>query len=378
MIVGVKDSLKLIGISAISFCAVLVCAMFLNYLIDVNLAADMAGAQAAALYKAQVLTAKVVVAVTGGCLGVAAMIMLFFYIKNYIDAHKNELGILKAMGYSNFRIALHFWSFGFGVFFGTALGFAISYAIMPEFYRAQTEGGALPELAIGFHAEVLAYTVIIPTVLFAVGAILYAAIKLSRPVIELIKDREKCSDKMCREKPDDKPFLVSLKRSVLSSKKTLVFFIMFASFCFSAMTQMSVSMDDYAGPMLMAMMMVIGLALAFLSMLIAVVSAVNGNAKTLAMLRVFGYSRTECCNAVLGGYRPFAYLGFAIGTAYQYGLLKIMVELVFKDFGVPELKFDYVVMLISLAAFILLYEGMIFVNVQRIKKISLKQIMAEN
>ncbi len=131
---------------------------------------------------------------------------------------------------------------------------------------------------------------------------------------------------------------------------------------------MSISMDDYAGPMPMAMMMVIGLAPAFLSMLIAVISAVNGNAKTLAMLSVFGYSRTECVGAVLGGYRPFAYMGFAVGTAYQYGLLKIMVDLVFKDFGVPELKFDCVVMLISLAAFVLLYEGMMLLNAYKIKK----------
>ena len=31
MVIGVKDAAKLIGISIISFCAVLVCTMFLNF-----------------------------------------------------------------------------------------------------------------------------------------------------------------------------------------------------------------------------------------------------------------------------------------------------------------------------------------------------------
>lgn len=72
---------------------------------------------------------------------------------------------------------------------------------------------------------------------------------------------------------------------------------------------------------------------------------------------VFGYSQKECCKAILSGYRPVSYIGFAIGTLYQYTLLRVMIDLVFKDVdGVAAYEFDVPIMLLSLAVFILLYE----------------------
>lgn len=122
----------------------------------------------------------------------------------------------------------------------------------------------------------------------------------------------------------------------------LVFFIIFASFCFSAMTQMSFSMRDLSNEMMGVMMLVIGLVLAFTTLFLAITTVINGNTKTIAMMRVFGYSQKECCRAILGGYRPLSYIGFAIGTIYQYALLRIMVDIVFKEVeGVPAYKFDF-------------------------------------
>ena len=98
----------------------------------------------------------------------------------------------------------------------------------------------------------------------------------------------------------------------------------------------------------------------------------------IAMMRVFGYSQKECCRAILGGYRPLSYIGFIIGTVYQYGLLRLMVDIVFKDVeGVPTYKFDFPTMLISLACFITIYEIMMYIYSEKIKKISIKEIMIE-
>lgn len=96
------------------------------------------------------------------------------------------------------------------------------------------------------------------------------------------------------------------------------------------------------------------------------------------MMRVFGFSRKECCRAVLGGYRPMSYIGFAIGTVYQYALLRIMVDIVFRDMeGIPAYQFDFPVMLISLAVFIVVYEILMFAYSEKIKRISVKEIMLE-
>ncbi len=382
MLIGIKDTTKLVGVSVISCCAVLVCTMFLNFYFDVQLIESEITSQLSMIfYNAQVSTAKVVCLVCGGCLLVTSVVMLMFYIKHYIDTHKEELGILKALGYSNLKVAKSFWAFGLSAFMGTAIGFGGAFALMPWFYALQNEDKMLPEIAIHFHPTIFLYFVVLPTVGFSLLAIGYAWHKLKKPVLSLLKNDFSTSAKGKKEKEDktrECPFVDDLKRNTLRSKKALVFFIIFASFCFSALTQMSASMKDLSSEMMGAMMLIIGLTLAFTTLFLAVTTVIHGNTKTIAMMRVFGYSQKECCRAILGGYRPMSYIGFALGTVYQYGLLRIMVDIVFKDVeGVPAYEFDFPVMLISLAVFILVYESLMFVYAEKIKKISIQEIMME-
>ena len=103
MVVGIKDAVKLIGISIISCCAVLVCTMFLNFYFDILPIKDkIISKQVMILYDAQVSTAKVVCIVSGGCLLVTSVIMLLFYVKNYIDTHKKKSGYIKSAGIFKF------------------------------------------------------------------------------------------------------------------------------------------------------------------------------------------------------------------------------------------------------------------------------------
>lgn len=382
MLIGIKNVSKLIGISIIACCAVLVCTMFLNFYFDIQLIEkEITSELSMVFYNAQVSTAKVVCLVSGGCLLLTSVVMLFFYIKHYIDTHKKELGILKALGYSNLKIAKNFWIFGISAFIGTAVGFGRAFLIMPLFYALQNEDKILPEITINFHLSLLLYFVVLPTVCFSVLSICYAWHKLKKPVLLLLKDNLQAVSKTPRyriETSKEISFIDDLKRNTLKSKKTLVFFIIFASFCFSAMTQMSFSMKDLSSEMMGVMMLVIGLVLAFTTLFLAITTVINGNTKTIAMMRVFGYSQKECCRAILGGYRPMSYIGFVIGTVYQYGLLRLMVDVVFKDMeGVPIYKFDFPIMLISLAVFIFVYEMTMYIYSEKIKKISVKEIMIE-
>ncbi len=73
-----------------------------------------------------------------------------------------------------------------------------------------------------------------------------------------------------------------------------------------------------------------------------------------------------------------SYIGFAIGTGYQYALLRIMVDIVFQNIGgIPVYKFDFPVMLISFVVFIAIYETLMFIYSNKIKNISIKEIMIE-
>ena len=382
MTVGIKNASKLIGISVIACCAVLVCTMFLNFYFDVrSIESEITSELSMFFYNAQVSTAKVVCLVSGGCLLLTSIVMLLFYIKHYIDTHKKELGILKALGYSNLNIARGFWIFGMSAFIGTAIGYAGAFFVMPWFYALQNEDKILPELTINFHPSILFYFVVLPTVCFSALSVYYAWHKLKMPVLLLLKDNLQAASKPPRhrtEKNRELSFIGDLKRNTLKCKKALVFFIIFASFCFSAMTQMSFSMKDLSSEMMGVMMLAIGLVLAFTTLFLAITTVINGNTKTIAMMRVFGYSQKECCRAILGGYRPMSYIGFVIGTVYQYALLRIMVDIVFKNIeGVPSYKFDFPVMLISLVCFITIYEILMYVYSEKIKKISIKEIMIE-
>lgn len=379
MVIGIKDAAKLLGISVISCCAVLVCTMFLNFYFDVVQVEDrVAPGQAMILYQAQVSTAKVVCLVTGGCLLLTSVVMLFFYVKHYIDTHKKELGILKALGYSDFEVAVPFWVFGISVLIGTAAGFGGAFLLMPKFYELQNAEGLLPEISIRFHWQVFLFFVVLPTAAFALLAVLYACRKLGRPTILLLRDDPGTSPgKAGRWEDRERPFLEDVRKTTLRSKKTLAFFILFASFCYSAMTQMSFSMKDLSSEMMGIMMLVIGLVLAFATLFLAITTVVRGNTKAIAMMRVFGYSHKECCQALLGGYRPLGYIGFVIGTVYQYGLLRVMVDVVFRDMeGVPVYEFDVPMMLLSLVSFLVVYEAIMFCYAGRIKKVSVKEVMS--
>lgn len=381
--IGLKDISKLFGIIIMSFCAVFVCTLFLNFNIDIaGIENQITSPDLMVLYDAQIMTGQVVSAVSGGCLLITSVIMLFFCIKHYIDVHSKELGILKALGYSGIKISSRFRVFGISVLIGTLAGFCSSFLLMPHFYNKQNESGLLPEISINFHLELLIFLVIIPTIFFALLAVLYSFLKLQLPALRLLTSHNKTKVKIKKHKSKadkDLTFINELKHSTVTSSASLMFFIAFASFCYSAMTQMSFSMDDLASEMFAIMTMTIGVVLAFTTLFLAITTVVNSNTKTITMMQVFGYAYKDCRNSILSGYRPLAYVGFTVGTVYQFTLLKITVSVVFKDVeNVPEYNFDVTAFIIALISFIVLYEVIMYVYSLRIKNISVKEIMLDN
>lgn len=378
MIVSIRDSVKLFGISIMTCCAVTVCHLFLNYYADLTAIENrIDNPYAQAFYDAQIMTAKVVCSVSGGCLAITTVVMLVFYIKHYIDSHSEEIGILKALGYSDFKIAKGFSVFGVSVLIGCMAGYLLSFLMMPGFYEKQNADGYLPEMHVNIHWGLLLLLVMVPTLIFGLISVGYSLLKLHQPCVNLLRGTVESKGKN-RDGKDKKSFVDEMKSSVLRSRKTLVFFIVFSSFCFSAMIQMSASMKDLASEMMGFMMFMIGVVLAFTTLYIAVTTVIRSNQKNIAMMRVFGYDSSDCKRSVLDGYRPAAYIGFAIGSIYQYALLRVMIDIVFAGVeGVPEYEFDFPVCFITLGVFIVVYEGVMFAYGQSMKRIPLKRIMSE-
>lgn len=379
MVIGMKDVAKLFAVAIVSCCAVFVCALFLNYNIDIARIKDtIATPQGRILYDAQVASGKVVAGVSGGCLVITTAIMLVFYIKNYIDSHGKELGILKALGYSNLAVAKHFWVFGFSVLTGCCFGFIGAWVYMPIFYEAQNREGLFPPLFPQLNPGLACCLLVLPAAFFSLLSVWYACFRMRNPVIDLLKEARGPRFQISKKEAEALPFLQALRKSTLRSRKILVFFVGFSAFCFSSMTQMSMSMDDLASGTFSWMILSIGLILAFMTLLMSLKSVIRANAKTVAMMKAFGYSQNECGKSLLGGYRSFAWLGFAAGTGYQYFLLRIMVDTVFADFeNTPAYGFDYKALIISLAAFAAAYELILYYYAGKTGRQSVKGIMLE-
>lgn len=378
MTISLKDCVKLTGIVIVCFCAVFVCTFFLSFYLDVLPLRDSVTAETLPLYDAQIATAQMCCAVTGGVLTLISVIMLIFYVKLYVDTHAKELGTLKALGYSNRRLAMDFVIFGVSVFIGCALGFGSGYASAPFIYEQLTIEGM--SVNVNFHVELLFALVIAPTVVFSALAALITSVALRRPALDIIRGIKKIKISKTKSHNNKKrTFVVEMALKTVSANKPLTFFVAFSCFCFSAMVQMGASMENLVSGTMGWMILVIGLVLALTSAFIALTSLLKNNAKTIALMKTMGYALYERTTAVFIGFIPFALLGFALGTAYQYGLLSLMINLIFKNVNeVPDYTFNVNVMFITLAAFIAVYTAISAIYVAKLNKVSVKEIMLEN
>lgn len=378
MIIGLKNCFKFLGISVISFCAVFICTLFMNYSIDLaSVKAQIVDEASKIMFDAQLMTSKVVCGVTSGCMLLTSVVLLCFYIKNYIDNHSKELGILKALGFSNLKLAKDFSAFGLNVFVGTAAGFASAFCLMPKFYEVQNAEQLFPDMDVCFHPSIPIYLVLVPTVFFSIAAVLYSFLRLKTPVIYLLKGKQG-KVKHYKDKKDNLPFMDEMKRGVIRQRISLVIFVFLSAFSYSSTMQMSFSMKAYADIMMRVLMVAIGVLFSCVTLFLAVSSVVKFNSVNISLMNAFGYEYRSCSNAVLGGYRPFAYIGFAVGTGYQYGLLKFMVNVVFGSVDdIAEFNFNFKAFVIAVVTFVAFYEAVMLFCSERIKHISLKKIMAE-
>ncbi|WP_438760039.1 FtsX-like permease family protein [Enterococcus sp. AZ194] len=372
-----KTLKKLFAVSLIIFCAVFVCTLFISYRIDsgINLE-NIKDSRLVTLYEAQIAVADMICWTSGICLSLTSMIMLAFYVKQYIDTHQKYLGMMKALGYSTFKIAKQFWFFSISVLFGSSFGFLVAYLFLPQFYKVMNaEISELIEFTPTLHIAVPVFLILVPTVVFGLFSVVYASFKLQKTTMQLLKEMPK-QIKHKRVRLKERSFLTELKRTMLASRKSLVFFIGFSAFCFATMIQMTLNMRDMMDELFAILILGIGLILSLVILFISVATVVEGRAKDISIMKVMGYSNTTCRKAVLDGYRPIAWAGFLIGTVYQFVLIKLMTGLFatsIEDF--PEVAFDVGACVVTLVAFLAIYETYMYLYAKKIESISVKSVM---
>ena len=378
---SIKDLYRLVVVSVISFCAVFVTNLFLNFYLDISLL-DQTNwlPEIQAAYDAQVAISWLIASISGAVLSLTSMLLLFFYIRQFIDQHKPELGILKAMGYKNWEISRKFWIFSLPVGLGTGVGYFSSFAMMPHFYQLRNQSGVLPEITIMQHWSLFLFLVVLPTLAFTALAVLCASYYLRLPALDLLK-RVRSSQKSPKRKATkkirkDRSFLKDFSASLLWSRKLLIFFVIFGSMCFSAMIQLSYGMKELTDEIIQSMMMSIGTVLSVAILYLSLGVLLQENQETLAIMKVFDYSKNECRKSLFAPYRFLAFLGFVLGTGYQYGIMQLLLRLMEKSIAQKvEYDFDFGVCLITLLVFTLVYESFIYLSSRKIDQLTIKQVM---
>lgn len=378
---SIKDLYRLVVVSIISFCAVFVTNLFLNFYLDIRLL-DQTNwlPEIRAAYDAQVAISWLIASISGAVLSLTSILLLFFYIRQFIDQHKPELGVLKALGYKNWEIARKFWLFSLPIGLGTGTGYFSSFVMMPHFYHLRNQSGVLPEITIRQHWSLFLFLVVLPTLAFAVLAVFYASYCLRLPALDLLKrvspSRKSPKRKTVKQIRKDRPFLKDLSASLLWSRKLLIFFVIFGSMCFSAMIQLSFGMKELTDETIQIMMMSIGTVLSVAILYLSLGVLLQENQETLAIMKVFGYSRNECHKSLFAPYRFLAFLGFVLGTGYQYGIMQLLLRLMEKSIAQKvDYDFDFGVCLMTLLVFVLVYESLIYLSNKRLDQLTIKQVM---
>jgi hypothetical protein len=388
MILSRKELAKISAVAVTLGAAVFVVNMFLNYLMDLAAMKDEIPQMYSDVFDTMYSSCVSVAEICGGMMAATAAIMTIFFVINYVDQHSSELGILKALGYSSVSIAIRLWPFPAGALIGSLAGYLLSAAILPSFYRAQNSG--IPfTVERQLHLALLPLLVLATTAVIALTAFISAVVKLRKSALSLItgrSDRQNAgrtrkvrgSEKIINQNRKERPFLKQMPLSVLKSRKLLVFFSLFASFCFTGNLQVSISMKPYTSDSMRIMMIVIASIIAAMAHLLSMSSLISGNRRSISLMRLMGYSQRECRHAVLDVYRPFAYFGVVFGSLYAYGLMDFMVNVLFRDVeGVEPYSFGWGTALFSAVVFAAIYECSVVIFSKQIEKIDPKIIMME-
>lgn len=377
--IKLQQSLKMFSVVILCFGAVFICTLFMNYGLDLkSIESETMESATRAIYEGQKTMSSIIVACAGGIMGTIALIVLGFSVSRYINENQSNMGVLKALGYSNLKIGVGFLKFGLSVLCGTLLGCAAGYAFSPIVYNI-FNNGELPDVALSFHLSVVIYLVIVPSLLFSLVAFIYSLLKLRKPPLDMIREVQKTrtnkiSAKL-QSKKNEKPFLQNLKRTILFNNLILILFVGIAGFGFSAQIQIAFLMREVNMDITFSIINLgVGAILGLVTLLLSLSYVLNSNYKYISLLKAYGYTEKECSHAMFGGYRIVSYVGFAIGTIYQFFFMRFMISLFAGAYDI-DLEFNVGGFFITLIAFIMSYEVIMFFYKRKLNQISFKELM---
>src|SRR5215510_2656857 len=111
--ISFQTSYKLLSVRLLTSGMVSTCATLINYSYDLKgIKHLMTDAQLQLVYDSYMTLNRIGTATAGGVLCLITLVVLLFSIGQFINENSAELGVLKALGYCENRIAIEFSKFG--------------------------------------------------------------------------------------------------------------------------------------------------------------------------------------------------------------------------------------------------------------------------
>lgn len=372
--VRILDCLKAFGVILICFCVVFLETLFFSYHLDLKqLDSSLLTEAQLSFYEAQTSLCNMMHGISFGILGSFSLILLFFSIERYIEENRQNMGILKAMGYRRGEIAIHFVKYAIPTFIGCGLGYVVAFALGNLFYQAMNKDALIPEFDFQFHVFVFLGLLLIPTLLVGVFSILIAYIKLRHGPLEMMNGQRKKKEYKAGKEVDS--YLKQLRRTILKNHKLLLIFEGFAVICFSSTIQMSFTLKKSVDTSLFLFLMMfgIGILLGVTILFLAFKFIYQFNFRYLSIMKAYGYQNQECRYAIYSGYHYVSMIAFVIGTFYQMGIMIVMFK-VFSQTIEIQYRFDFLALLYALGIFLFVYILLFIFYYFKIKKIDLSSL----
>ncbi|MEI5993672.1 FtsX-like permease family protein [Candidatus Enterococcus mansonii] len=170
-----------------------------------------------------------------------AFILIMVSTRKQVDHDIVNIGVLKAMGYSSLEIVRKYFVTFFIVLIPAGIGYLVGNLLSSYYYEMMFHSLLLPRHEHGIRAMLLLLFVLLPSTCAGLFAAATCLLKIRKPALQLMKGqvKTKISKRIVKAnvRIKENNFLLGLKRIVVRSSISTLFFVGFGGFALGVQSQ---------------------------------------------------------------------------------------------------------------------------------------------
>ena len=189
----------------------------------------------------QITMNQIIMGFSMGILFSIAVLLVLITINEQIRGEYKNLGVLKALGYKNVELTIKYMFYFFIVGVPAFVGYFAGHLLSVTFYELVFGIFDVPYVFRGVVVENMLFFVLVPSVVFAFIAFLWAMFKVRKSALSMIyNDNSAMANKLViyrNKKIHGTNYLKSVKSILLFSKMMVLIFVLFSGFALGVQIQ---------------------------------------------------------------------------------------------------------------------------------------------